>query len=399
MGLSNFLAHANPFIRMQQVKALQNVHSAERFRVILERERARADRNGHQFSVVAFDIGSPEVNNTNAKQLASVLLKRIRFTDELGWFDSHRIAALLPETTPAGAKSLAENVCQILTAPASPPKYTIHTYPSNKPPSGDGDSKHLHLTERFPERRTTTSQSVSRSSKQDKSDCSTHATDHLNSGSVHKSKETAKPLKEFFYRPLPFWKRAMDIVGAIVALIVLSPIIVVVAIATKLTSRGPILFKQQRAGFGGRPFTFYKFRSMVADAEAQKKDILKYNERTGPAFKMSDDPRITRFGKFIRKWSLDELPQLFNVIKGDLSLVGPRPLPIEEALQHNQWQDRRLSVTPGITCLWQVYARHDSSFDRWVRLDIKYILKQSPLLDIKILLVTLPAVLLHKGAS
>lgn len=398
MGLSNFLANANPFTRMRQEKVLHNIHSAERFRVVLERERARADRNGHQFSIVAFDIGQPEMDRTSVEHFVSVLLKRIRFTDELGWFDSHRIAALLPETKPAGAKNLAEDVCQIFTVPTSPPKYTIHTYPSNKPQSDDKYSEQFHHTNNFPGRRIA-SQSGPKSSKQKASGCSHSTIDQVSSGSVHQSNELTKPLKEFFYRPLPSWKRAMDIVGAIAALIVLSPVMVTVTILIKLTSRGPILFKQQRAGFGGKAFTFYKFRSMVIDAEARKKDLLKYNERTGPAFKMSDDPRVTRLGKFIRKWSLDELPQLFNVLKGDLSLVGPRPLPIEEALQHNQWQDRRLSVTPGITCLWQVYARHDNSFDRWVRLDIRYILKQSPLLDLKILLMTLPAVLLHKGAS
>jgi len=143
---------------------------------------------------------------------------------------------------------------------------------------------------------------------------------------------------------------------------------------------------------------FYKFRSMVIDAEARKKDLLKYNERTGPAFKMTDDPRVTRVGNFIRKWSLDELPQFFNVLCGDLSLVGPRPLPLEEASQHNQWQDRRLHVSPGITCLWQVYARHDKSFDRWARLDIEYIMRRSLRLDLKILLKTPLDVLSRKGA-
>jgi len=125
----------------------------------------------------------------------------------------------------------------------------------------------------------------------------------------------------------------MDIVGATVALTVFSEIMVAVAIAIKLTSKGPVIFKQQRAGLSGKPFTFYKFRSMVFDAEVRKKDLIKHNERTGPTFKMTNDPRLSPIGDFIRKWSLDELPQLFNVLKGDLSLVGPRPLPIEEAAQ------------------------------------------------------------------
>lgn len=205
-------------------------------------------------------------------------------------------------------------------------------------------------------------------------------------------------LEQIFVRGIPSWKRGMDIIGAIVGLIIFSPVMLAVAVAIKLTSKGPVIFKQKRAGLGGKTFTFYKFRSMVIDAEDKKKQLMKFNWRTGPVFKVTNDPRITTVGKFIRKSSLDELPQFYNVLRGDMSLVGPRPLPIKENGECELWHKARLEVKPGITCLWQISARHESDFDIWARLDIEYVRKQSLLLDLKILLLTLPAVISRKGA-
>jgi len=208
----------------------------------------------------------------------------------------------------------------------------------------------------------------------------------------------AKPLESHFVRPFPKWKRAMDILGAVVGIVLFAPIMLAVAIAIKCTSSGPVLFTQLRGGRGGRPFRVYKFRTMVVDAEARKQEIMHLNERTGPAFKMKSDPRVTRIGAILRKTSIDELPQFFNVLKGDMSLVGPRPLPVDEVRLCDQWHWRRLEVKPGLTCIWQVNGRDQSCFDAWVRQDIEYIRKHSLLLDIKLLLLTIPAVLSRKGA-
>jgi len=202
----------------------------------------------------------------------------------------------------------------------------------------------------------------------------------------------------FFTHDIPLWKRTMDIVGAIVAILLHAPIMIVVALAIKLESKGPVLFKQKRAGLGGKPFSCYKFRSMHVGADKLREELRIYNERTGPVFKMTFDPRIT-VGKFIRKWSLDETPQFFNVLKGDMSLVGPRPPIMDEVTQYMWWQDRRLDVKPGITCLWQIYDRHKSSFEDWVRLDIEYERNFSFWLDLKILAMTFPAVLSRRGAK
>ncbi|GMU93325.1 MAG: hypothetical protein AMXMBFR4_23830 [Candidatus Hydrogenedentota bacterium] len=201
-----------------------------------------------------------------------------------------------------------------------------------------------------------------------------------------------------FAKPFPRWKRAMDIVGALIALALFAPVMIAIAIAIKATSRGPVLFSQKRGGLGGKPFDLYKFRSMTVDAEARKAELMRFNERSGPVFKMTNDPRVTGVGRFIRRTSLDELPQLFNVLLGDMSLVGPRPLPVQEEDGYDSWHWRRLDVKPGLTCIWQATSRHDRDFDRWVRLDLEYIKRQSVLLDIRLILMTIPAVLAQRGA-
>jgi lipopolysaccharide/colanic/teichoic acid biosynthesis glycosyltransferase len=196
----------------------------------------------------------------------------------------------------------------------------------------------------------------------------------------------------------PRWKRAVDLVGAVAALVVFSPILALTAAAIKLTSKGSVIFKQQRAGVGGRPFTFYKFRSMTVDTEWRKGQLMQFNEQSGPVFKMQQDPRVTRVGRLIRQWSIDELPQLWNVLKGDMSLVGPRPPTLDEVPHYDNWQRRRLEVTPGMTCFWQVSGRALVGFEEWVRMDIRYTVERSFLTDLKILTLTLPAVISRKGA-
>lgn len=194
-------------------------------------------------------------------------------------------------------------------------------------------------------------------------------------------------------------KRLLDTALSIAVLIILLPVMAVVAILIKLTSPGPVLFVQKRVGMNQRQFRLYKFRSMVADAEARKLELEHLNERDGPAFKIDNDPRITRIGRFIRKTSIDELPQLFNVLSGEMSLVGPRP-PLPDEVKKYEWLFRkRLSVKPGITCIWQISGRNDVSFDQWMKMDHEYVENWSLWLDLKILLKTVPAVIFLRGAS
>jgi exopolysaccharide biosynthesis polyprenyl glycosylphosphotransferase len=193
-------------------------------------------------------------------------------------------------------------------------------------------------------------------------------------------------------------KRAFDLAVSLAAVILLVPIIPLVAIMIKLDTAGPVLFRQERVGKNGRIFKFYKFRSMYAGAEQRKKEIEALNEQDGPVFKARSDPRVTNVGKFLRRSSLDEIPQIFNVVKGDMSVVGPRP-PLPSEVEHYQpWHRRRLEVTPGITCLWQISGRSHLSFNEWMRLDMEYLKQRSIKTDLLILLKTIPAVIARKGA-
>lgn len=195
-------------------------------------------------------------------------------------------------------------------------------------------------------------------------------------------------------------KRLVDIVAAASLLLLLGPVLALIALAIKLTSPGPVMFSQDRVGLNKRVFKLHKFRTMIPDAEQRIADLESKNEVSGPVFKIKNDPRITPIGHFLRRTSLDELPQLFNVIKGDMSLVGPRPLPLRDYRGFTQdWHRRRVSVRPGITCLWQVEGRSAIPFEQWMELDMKYIDQWSLLLDLKILLKTIPAVLKGAGAS
>lgn len=193
-------------------------------------------------------------------------------------------------------------------------------------------------------------------------------------------------------------KRAFDIVISVLALVVLAPVFVIVALAIKLTSRGPVFFKQPRIGRGGEKFSFVKFRSMRTTAVYEKPQLIELNEKDGPIFKIRNDPRITKVGRVIRKLSIDELPQLAHVLSGKMSLVGPRPHLPEEVAAYDGRAHRRLSVKPGITCIWQVSGRADLDFDTWIDLDLQYIDNWSLGLDAKLLVKTVPAVLSGKGA-
>ena len=183
-------------------------------------------------------------------------------------------------------------------------------------------------------------------------------------------------------------KRTIDIIGAGLGLILLSPIIAIVACAVKVTSRGPIFFSQKRVGKNGELFEMYKFRSMVVNAEELKEKLEEQNEMSGPMFKIKDDPRVTKVGKFIRKTSIDELPQLWNVLKGDMSLVGPRPSLPKEVEQFDNWMFKRLSVRPGLTCYWQVSGRNHIDFEDWMKLDCRYVDERNLWIDIKLIFKT-----------
>ena len=212
------------------------------------------------------------------------------------------------------------------------------------------------------------------------------------------------PLLTFETVPKDIWglflKRLFDIVVSGMSLVLLSPVFAAIAIAVKATSPGPALFRQARVSVNGRKFKLLKFRTMVADAEAKLDGLRDKNEMKGPVFKIENDPRITKIGRFLRKFSLDELPQFWNVLTGDMSIVGPRPPIPSEVNEYDPWQRRRLSMRPGITCIWQVSGRNRiTDFNEWTKLDLEYIDNWSLWLDLELFFKTIPVVLLAKGAK
>jgi len=338
--------------------SFRGLHSAERLRDILDRERARADRTGDQFSLLAFAAAERTTTPGTLARLVKVLERRLRFTDEIGWLDDRQIGVVLHATSARGAWKVADDVCLEFPPGSSKPVCRVYTYPSQQPLPEHAEAD----SDRY----------------------------------LPRHEKPAYAMETLFIQQTPAAKRCMDAFGAAIGMVLLLPLLVVVAVAIKITSPGPILFRQQREGRGGKCFTMYKFRSMVVDAEARKRELLVLNEQDGPAFKIGNDPRVTALGRFLRSTSIDELPQLWNVLKGEMSLVGPRPLPCEESEACMGWYRRRLEVTPGLTCIWQVKGRSRVSFADWVRMDVRYIHSRSLMYDLKLLAQTV-FVVLRKG--
>ncbi len=344
--------------RTSQPDPLTALLSKEQFERLLERERARSDRTGELFSLIVFQLGKTSDDQQTLLHLAQILKRRLRLTDDAGRLDRLQIGVFLPDTPASGAWTVADDVCVCVPAGLPLPDCHVYCYPST--PDGFNSSRELSDDDR--------------------------------------QQRPVQPMDKFFSHRLPVWKRGIDIVGASIGLLILSPLLVLLAGAIKLTSPGPVFFRQRRSGLAGREFSIVKFRTMVNDAESQKHELLDMNEQDGPAFKIANDPRVTYLGRWLRKTSVDELPQLWNVLRGEMSLVGPRPLPCQETACCERWQRRRLDVTPGLTCIWQVEGRSRVSFAEWARMDIRYIASRSFWRDAILLLRTAPAVLLRRGA-
>jgi lipopolysaccharide/colanic/teichoic acid biosynthesis glycosyltransferase len=358
------------------IHKLKNLHNRRNIDAILHRECARSERNGHEFSLVVLglaDNGSPR----QIKRLARHLCQRARATDEIGWFDARRLCVVLPDTNEEGAVSFVRHVTEVANYSGLSPVCNVLCYHGQ-----------MHSANEVMNAKQVVLGAEDGDQQQASEDQRRFAAVHL---------VASRNVSNLLVRPLPWSKRLLDVVVGSTILLLAAPIMLIVAIAIKLSDGGPILFSQRRAGLGGKPFTIYKFRTMVTDAEAKKADLRARSEQDGPAFKIKHDPRITRVGRILRETSLDELPQLFNVLKGDMSLVGPRPLPVEESDRCATWHRRRLDVTPGLTCIWQISGRSSVTFAEWIRMDRRYIRTQSLLHDVKLIIMTVPAMLLRRG--
>jgi len=336
------------------------LHSIEAFRALLERMRARADRTGGEFSLVEFSTRHVQTDDASLMYLVRTLKGHLRLSDEAGRLDRHSLGVVLPSASAEDAWNLADRVGLHYPLDLPLPECKVYRYPtdwlSNK---------------------------------------SAQAGEAKRPASEKKPVHAMEPL---FARRTPTWKRCLDVTAAAAGLIALTPLFALVALSIKITAPGPVFFRQWRTGRGGRKFQLIKFRSMVVDAESQKQALMDRNEQDGPAFKIKHDPRITPLGRFLRATSIDELPQLWNVLVGDMSLVGPRPLPCHEAAACSRWQRRRLDVVPGLTCTWQVAGRSSVSFAEWMRMDLRYVHSRSLQKDLKLLLRTVPAVVFGTGS-
>lgn len=360
---------------------------ADRFELAATAERMRVDRNKSVVSLLLIELSSAKKSPQDIQSLESRMAARLRLTDSAGWMRDGRLGVLLPDTPESGAWKVASDLCEAYPAGADRPACEVVVYPDPEPPSDDPGSE----DQPGPKSAVRVGANV--------------ATDHLITNGVADpvdatpgpATSVGKGFDSAFVKPLPTWKRAIDVVGASVGLVAAVPLILVCGAAVRLTTRGPAIFVQEREGLGGRTFKIYKLRTMHQDAERVKSRLRRKSEQDGPAFKLTNDPRVTALGRLLRKTSLDELPQLWNVLRGDMSLVGPRPLPVDESLACTPWQRRRLLVTPGITCTWQIYGRNMVPFDDWIRMDLEYAQKRSPLLDLKLVAKTGAAVVLRKG--
>ncbi len=346
-----------------------DLYSPEQFRDVLARERQLADRFGGSFSLLSFRAQWNRRDTPTVDHLFKVLKRNLQFSDEIGWLDGRRrqIGVIMHRTPAAEAHSVALRICRTFPDGLPPPSCAVFHYPTD------------HYLRQEPAGSACLAQDTT-----GEGDVAAHGDGPI------------EPMEPLFTVPNPWWKRSVDILASGVALVLLSPLLLLVAVAVKATSQGPDFFWQSRRGKGGRAFQIVKFRSMSVDAEEKQRWLMMFNEQDGPAFKLRRDPRVTPLGRVLRKTNLDELPQLWNVLVGDMSLVGPRPLPCHEADQCAVWQRRRLDVTPGMTCIWQIAGARDS-FDDWMRLDLEYIRRQSCWFDLALILKTVPVFLGHRA--
>jgi lipopolysaccharide/colanic/teichoic acid biosynthesis glycosyltransferase len=329
------------------------------------RERARADRSGGDFSVVTFRAEGCPDESPILRRIAKHLAERARIIDQYGWNGEDAVWLLLPHCPSDAGEKIAQDVCERFSAGKEQAAYDVYHYVGDQSGRKDFNLPTLK-TER--------------------------------GNSTNMVDETVQSLAPVVARSMPRSKRVFDMTLAGAGLLAALPVFAVVALLIKLTSRGPVLFGQLRAGRGGEAFRMYKFRTMVVDAERLKSALRAQNEQDGPAFKIRKDPRITRVGRVLRATGVDELPQLWNVLRGEMSFVGPRPLPVDETANCAPWQQERLDITPGLTCWWQVSDRWTNiAFADWMRMDIRYARQRSLATDLKLIVRTIGFMIRRKG--
>jgi lipopolysaccharide/colanic/teichoic acid biosynthesis glycosyltransferase len=383
---------------------VEGVLSASGLEQAFQSERARVDRNHQVFSMVIF---LPTEGRDICPKIVATLRERMRVYDVIGQLDRRRIALLLPETDSDGAWTFADDALGRLASDGLAYNCEVYCYPLDWASKGrrrtDPQPKPTKDDQNWPEDQsgdaTGTDGSMLRVLDRNATDKDALIAPTLEVVRHPRSQRDVQDLAPIFIDPLPWTRRVIDVVIAAVALVLLSPVFLLLALLIKLDTPGPVFFVKKRAGLGGAPFKFIKFRSMYLDADERRREVLARNEhKSGPIFKLKNDPRITPVGRWLRRTSLDEFPQLYNVLLGDMTLIGPRPPLLEEVADYEAWQRRRLDVTGGLTCIWQVSGRSEVGFKDWVRMDIQYQEKRSLTFDLRLVLRTFGAVLSGRGA-
>jgi lipopolysaccharide/colanic/teichoic acid biosynthesis glycosyltransferase len=351
------------------------------FHSLLRHERSRSNRDGSEFSLVVFDVSGIVSNSQSVMQVAGHIQKKMRSIDEIGWLDSQNISVLLPATNFTGGRRFATRVSESIPILFSKILWTVHTYPTHWPPGRNGDSYH-----EFKE--STQAGSVSRKENR--------RSEHSSTKPGANKPDYVGAIGRIFSLRVPVWKRCLDVAGSIVLIALLSPLFLLISIYIKIISPGRVLFRQKRVGHQGKLFTFMKFRTMNENNDpSAHRGYLKELIKGGMPMEKLDggaDPRIIPGGKILRVACIDELPQLFNVLRGEMSLVGPRPCIPYESEEYLRWHTHRFDILPGMTGLWQVSGKNRLSFEQMIRLDISYMKKMSVWRDLKILILTLPTI-------
>lgn len=381
----------------------------ERFQLEIAKETQRSNRrtSDPEFAIVSLDFCDYDFTDEKLTGVINEFIGRLRVSDSIGW---HRLklAILLPETGLDGARLVCDSLLEIVKSHEVEMDAVISIYPWDDLLHGphDSEKRPLNKGSKGPK-----NEWVERTGNFDPSSLNPKFTTKHSDGSVatlarptqpvaQKSPSVGTGVRMAFNqsKATPIWKRVIDITGAGIGLMLLSPILLCTALAIKATSKGPVLFRQRREGKDGEVFHIFKFRTMCVDAEEKKDDLRQFSEQDGPAFKLKDDPRVTRLGKYLRKSCIDELPQLLNVVAGEMSIVGPRPLPVNESQQCLPWQRQRLTVLPGLTCTWQARGGRDIKFSEWMRMDLDYIEQRGFWFDLQLIGETALVVVLHKGS-
>ncbi|MEM9588644.1 MAG: sugar transferase [Planctomycetota bacterium] len=376
----------------QMIASDQLMLTAREFDREIARERVRSTRRAIPFCIVTIQLDSRTVSASVRARLSRLLQSNLRITDHKGQLNASTYAALLVDTPEMGGRAALDRLTQLIdeTGIQATLKLRVHD------PDGfdDHDSDDLTGNRRNSDR-VPADQRLDRA--HDAIAClSGREPSFSEAGHVQVTSEdpmVSPPAARMAV------KRAVDIAGASIGLLVTGPVILASMAAIRLTSAGPALFCQTREGKGGQPFTIYKLRTMVIDAERIQSELRVDSHRDGPAFKMRRDPRVTTVGHFLRKSCIDELPQLLNVLKGDMSLVGPRPLPWHESRACSAWHRRRLDLRPGLTCYWQVNKAAAETFDEWMRMDLRYVDQFSLLKDLKLIAQTVTVPVLGRGSD